>query len=51
MIENNLTLGGAFYKVNEIKLTEIELFHFFHFECIAANASELFCMALLQISA
>ena len=34
-------------KVNELKLTEVELFEFFHFMCVAANASELFCMAHL----
>ena len=31
-----------FIKVNELKLTQIELFLFFHFMCVAANASELF---------
>ena len=36
-----------FIKMNELKLTEVELFLFFHFMCIAANASELFCMAHL----
>ena len=35
-----------FIKVNELKLTEVELFRFFfHFMCVAVNASELFCMA------
>ena len=34
-----------FIKVNEIKLTQVELFLFFQFMCVAANASELFCMA------
>ena len=34
-----------FIKVNEIKLTQTELFSFFHFIC--ANATELFCMAHL----
>ena len=34
-----------FIKVNELKLTQVELFLFFHFICVAANASELFCMA------
>ena len=33
-----------FSKVNELKLTQFE---FSHFECVAANASELFCMAHL----
>ena len=36
-----------FIKVNELKLTQVELFSFFHFMCAAANASELFCMAHL----
>ena len=36
-----------FIKVNELKLTQVELFSFFHFMCVAANASELFCMAPL----
>ena len=34
-----------FIKVNELKLTQAELFSFFHFMRVAANASELFCMA------
>ena len=34
-----------FIKVNELKLTQIELFSFFHFMCAAANASELFCVS------
>ena len=34
-----------FIKVNELKLTQVELFSFFHFMCVVANASELFCMA------
>ena len=36
-----------FIKVNELKLTQVELSSFFHFMCVAANASELFCMAHL----
>ena len=32
-------------KVNELKLTQDELFSFFHFMCAVANASKLFCMA------
>ena len=31
-----------FIKVNKLKLTQVELFYFFHFICAAANASELF---------
>ena len=34
-------------KVNELKLTQNELFSFFHFMCVAANAIELFCNAYL----
>ena len=33
-----------FIKMNELKLTQAELFLFFPFMCAAANASELFCM-------
>ena len=33
--------------MNELKLTQVELFQNFHFMCVAANASELFCMAHL----
>ena len=36
-----------FIKVNELKLTEVEFFYFFHFMCIVANAAELFYMAHL----
>ena len=36
-----------FIKVNELKLFEVELFLFFHFMCVAAKGSELFCMAYL----
>ena len=36
-----------FIKVNELKLTQTELFQFFHFMSVSANASELFCMAYL----
>ena len=38
---------GHFIKVNELKLTQVELFSFFHFICAVANASKLFCMAHL----
>ena len=37
----------CFIKVNELKLAQVELFLFFHFMCVAANASEVFCMAHL----
>ena len=36
-----------FVKVNELKLIEVELFQFFHFMCVAADASELFCVTHL----
>ena len=32
-----------FFKVNELKLTKVELFSLFHFKIVAANAFELFC--------
>ena len=38
---------ARFMKVNELKLTQVELLYFFHFMCAAAHASELFCMAHL----
>ena len=31
-----------FIKVNELKLTQVELFYFLHFTCISANPSECF---------
>ena len=37
-----------FIKVNELKVFHFELFEFFHFMCVSANASELFCMAHLE---
>ena len=33
-----------FIKVNELKLTQVESFSFFHFMCAAASAFELLCM-------
>ena len=38
---------ARFIKVNKLKSTQIELFYFFYFMCVAANASELFCVAYL----
>ena len=38
---------ARFIKMNELKSFEVELFYFFHFMCVAANASEFFCMAYL----
>ena len=36
-----------FIKVNVLKLTQVELFSFFHFMCAADNISEFFCMTHL----
>ena len=36
-----------FIKVNELKLIQVELFSFFHFMCVVANAYELVCMTHL----
>ena len=33
--------------MNELKLTQVELFSFFYFKCVEANVSDLFCMAHL----
>ena len=38
-----------FIKVNELQLIQVDLLYFFHFTYVAANASELFCMAQLAI--
>ena len=35
---------GRFIKVNELKLTQVELFSVFHFKCVATNVSELLCI-------
>ena len=35
-----------FIRVNELKLTQLELFSFFHLICIAANESELLCTSI-----
>ena len=37
-----------FFSVNELKLTEFELFSFSHFKSAAANEFKLFCMAHLE---
>ena len=34
--------------MNELKLNEVELLWFFHFMCVADNASKLFGMAHLK---
>ena len=36
-----------FIKANELKLTQVQLLSFFYFKCVAANVSNLFCMAHL----
>ena len=36
-----------FMKMNELKLTQVEIFSFIYFVCVAANKSELFCAAHL----
>ena len=36
-----------FIKVNQLKLSQVELLSFFHFMSAAANASQLFCVAHL----
>ena len=46
-IENNTLEKVRFNKLNKLKLTQVGLFSFFHFMCVAANASELFCMTCL----
>ena len=35
---------ARFIKMNELKITQVELLWFFHFNCVVANVSELFCM-------
>ena len=35
-------------KVLFIRVNEIELFSFFNFMCVSANACELFCMVILE---
>ena len=36
-----------FIKVNQLNLTHVELFSFFHFRCVDADATKLFCMTYL----
>ena len=36
----------SFMCVNELKLTEVELFSLFHFKSVDAYSSEFFCAAL-----
>ena len=37
-----------FIKANDLKLTQVGSFSFFHFWCVAANVSELFCWPFQQ---
>ena len=41
-IENNTLEKVRFNKLNKLKLTQVGLFSFFHFMCVAANGFELF---------
>ena len=46
-IAKNSTLEGAFvFQVNELKLTQHELFYLFQFKSAAVYIYELFCVAL-----
>ena len=36
-----------FIKVSELNLTQVEILSFFHFMCVAAKTTELFCMVHL----
>ena len=46
-IEKNTTWEGAFYQSEWVKIKSSWVILFFHFMRVAANASELFCMAHL----
>ena len=46
-IENNSTWEDALYQSEWVKINSIWVILIFHFMCVAANASELFCMAYL----
>ena len=37
-----------FIKINELNLTQVELFSLFHFKSVTANVSELLSMAYLS---
>ena len=41
------SLSSGYTQVNELILTQAELFSFFHFMCVAADASKLFCITQL----
>ena len=40
-------MKGHSIKMNELKLTQTQLFPLFHFECVASNVSEMYFMAHL----
>ena len=44
-IENNPTWEGAIYQIEWDKINSSWAILVFHFMCVVANASELFCMA------
>ena len=46
-IENNSTWEGTFYQSKWVKINLSWVILVFHFMCVAANESELFCMAHL----
>ena len=46
-IGNNSTEEGAFYQNEWVKINSSWVISFFHFMFVAANTSELFCMAYL----
>ena len=45
--EYKSTWEDSFYQSECVKINSIELFKFFPFMCVAANASKFFCMAHL----
>ena len=47
-IKNNSTWEGTFYQSDWVKIDSCSVILVFHFMCVAANASELFCMAHLS---
>ena len=44
MIKNNTTLQGVFYQSEWVKINSSWAILVFQFMCVAANASELYCM-------
>ena len=49
-IDNNSTWEGAFYQSEWVKTNSCWVSLVFHFMCVAANASQLFCMTRLENS-